>query len=85
MNYPLYQYHTPNLLLVISGDGKIRILYTPFRVQCKNSKCGFPMGCYVFVEKIRSDSKDTLEFGIWQNFYPFYYFRIVNIFDEGRL
>jgi hypothetical protein len=64
-----YIYYNPNILLVITQTGRIKMLYTPIRVKTICYDLPFPAGCIVFVDTIRSSEAETLEYKIGGYFY----------------
>lgn len=53
MNQPLrLKYVTDGCLLLINPKGKMRVIYTPFRVQCIVSSFEIPEKTWVYVEAV---------------------------------
>jgi hypothetical protein len=63
-----YIYYNPNILLVITQRGRIRMLYTPIRVITVCYYLPFPIGCIVIVDLIRS-SNSELEYHIGSEYF----------------
>lgn len=61
---PLSRDFKNDSLLVINGNGKIRRLYTPFRVLAINSFHSVKKGSWVYVEKIGVNEKHQLTFEV---------------------
>jgi hypothetical protein len=64
-----YQYYNSNALLIINAKGKIKILYTPFRVICISEQANLKKGVNVYVEEVLHDKTDKLYFLIGSNKY----------------
>jgi len=63
-------------LLVINSKGKLRTLYTPFRVKCIEGKDNIPADGWVIVEEIESPKKHGLIYLIQNKKYSHKHFRI---------
>jgi hypothetical protein len=59
-----YQYYNSNALLLVNPKGKIRVLYTPFKVTCISNESGLRIGSFVYVDEILCDAKDQLYYSI---------------------
>lgn len=46
------KYVTDGCLLLINPKGRLRVLYTPFRVLCIENSVGIPANTWVYVEAI---------------------------------
>ena len=54
------QYVNPDVLLVVNRMGLLKIIYTPFRVQCVSQIGNFRAGTFVFVDEVASAPGDKL-------------------------
>ncbi len=63
-------------ILVINTTGKIRRLYTPFRVQCQLSLDHLSASSTLYVDEVFEDTDDLLLYKINGNLYPYYHFAI---------
>ena len=71
-----------NCLIVINPQGKIRVLYTPFKVVCKQNiieqtKTNLMKGTTVYVDEVYSNIQNELLFRINGWLYSYKYFQIV--------
>jgi hypothetical protein len=71
-----YQYYNSNALLIVTPKGKIRILYTPFRVKCVSNECGIKYGVWIYVDEILFNAKDELFYIFNSNAYLYKCFEI---------
>ena len=55
-----YQYCDNNSILLVNSKGQIRRLYCPFKVQCIDPIDNIRFGIWVYVEEVKSSSKDQL-------------------------
>ena len=69
-----YQYYHSNVLLVVNVSGQIRLLYAPFRVLCIVASGRIPLNTWVYVEEIRSNDKDELQYVIFSQAYSYKFF-----------
>ena len=69
-------YYDSFSILVINPTGKIRRLYTPFRVQCIAPADSIQINTTLFVDEVFEDQDDLLLFKINGNLYPYTYFAI---------
>jgi hypothetical protein len=69
-------YHDTRSILVINPKGRIRKLYTPFKVQCITLTGRYAPGRWVYVEEVQSSQADQLIYLINGSPYPHHYFRI---------
>lgn len=74
--FPLGWDYKKDSLLVINENGKIRRLYTPFRVLAIESINTIKKGSWVYVEKILVNEKHQLVFEINGEGYLYDLFRI---------
>ena len=65
-----------NSILVINTKGKMRKLFTPFKVQCIVEIGRFKMGSIVYVEEVTAGDKDELIYLIGEGAYFHKHFRI---------
>ena len=70
-----------NCLIVINPQGKIRVLYTPFKVVCKQNiieqtKTNLKKGTTVYVDEVYSNIQNELLFRINGLLYSYKYFQI---------
>ena len=55
-------YESSKSILLINSLGRIRQLYTPFRVKVNEDVESLKKGTYVYVEEVASDPQDKLIF-----------------------
>jgi hypothetical protein len=55
-------YLDSNCLLVINSKGKLKTLYTPFRVKCINAVDSIPENSWVIVDKVEQKGPELLYF-----------------------
>lgn len=67
-------------ILIVNSLGKIRQLYTPFRVTCKTDGLGLTKGSSVYIEEVASAEGDGLLFITNTGTYPHSCFTIVASF-----
>lgn len=65
-----------NCLLVVSPTGRMRQLFTPFAIRCKQNGLLIPPGAWVYVDAIVLHPQHLLCFWINQRWYPYHYFQI---------
>lgn len=70
------KYVTDGCLLLINPNGKLRILYTPFRVICIKESLGLPLNTWVYVEAIFYHSQFKIGYLIHGNIHPYNHFQI---------
>lgn len=63
-------------ILVINDKGRIRRLYTPFRVMCLVLQYQFSVFSTLYVDEVFEDPDDLLLYKINGNLYPYYHFSI---------
>ncbi len=73
-------YGSTNSILLVNSLGRIRQLYTPFRVKVAEDVEGLKAGTYVYVEEVASDPQDRLVFITCTGAYLHSSFRIVASF-----
>ena len=73
-------YGSANSILLINSMGRIRQLYTPFRVKVSEDVEGLKQGTFVYVEVVASDPQDKLIFITNTGAYLHSSFRIVASF-----
>lgn len=73
-------YGSANSILLINSMGRIRQLYTPFRVKVSEDVEGLKQGTFVYVEEVASDPQDKLIFITNTGAYLHSSFRIVASF-----
>lgn len=73
---PLTRDFKTDSLLVINENGKIRRIYTPFRVLANESVHQVKKGSWVYVEKISVNSKHQIVYQINGNLYLYNLFWI---------
>ena len=70
------EYYDPSTLLVINKEGKIKILHTPFRVQCTVDGLSLPVHTTVYVDEVWSTEKDELQYLIFGQLYSYKFFQL---------
>jgi hypothetical protein len=55
-----YYYYDEQSILLVNHKGKMRRLYTPFKVLCIDTIGGLRCGVWVFVDEVRHSAKDEL-------------------------
>lgn len=75
-----YQFCDANSILLISQKGKLRRLYTPFKVQCIDPVGKLTKGLSLFVDEVQSAQKDELVFVINDQAYYHSHFSIMIYF-----
>ena len=73
-------YGSSKSILLINALGRIRQLYTPFRVKVAEDVDFLKKGTYVYVEEVASDPQDKLIFITTTGAYLHSNFRIVASF-----
>ena len=71
-----FKYYNSNALLVINQNGKLRVLYTPFRVLCIAAIGCINVNTQVYVEKVLSNQLDELQYVIYNDQYSYRHFKI---------
>ena len=64
------------VLLLINPQGKLRYLYTPFRVLCIQASFRVPANTWVYVEAVYSHPQYRIGFLIQGNVHPYNQFLI---------
>ena len=72
-----FYYVNPNTLLVVNPKGRIRILYTPFRVKCIDPLPTIRSNSWVYVDKVLTTSKDELKYIIHGKAYSYKFFHLL--------
>jgi hypothetical protein len=81
MNKHLHlQYYNSHTLLLINQQGKIRMLYTPFRVICVIPTERIAQGLRVYVDEVVSNKQDELLYVIFNAPYSYKYFKLPVMF-----
>jgi hypothetical protein len=70
------KYYDSFSIMIINNLGKIRRLYTPFRVVCLDNIDAIYQNSNLYVEEVFEDPDDRLLFKIGGNLYPYWYFSI---------
>lgn len=73
-------YGSTNSILLVNALGRIRQLYTPFRVKVIEDVEGLKQGSFIYVEEVASSSDDRLMFITNTGAYLHSKFRIVASF-----
>jgi hypothetical protein len=55
-----YYYYDEESILLVNHKGKIRRLYTPFKVLCMETIDNLRCGVWVYVDAVRNSDKDEL-------------------------
>jgi hypothetical protein len=71
------QYCDKTSILIINSRGIIRLLHTPFKVQCCQDVGRFKTGSIVYVEEVSAGEKDELIYLIGEGAYFHKHFRII--------
>jgi hypothetical protein len=69
-------YYKSNALVVVNLQGLIRVLYTPFRVQCISPINRISLNMWVYVEEVLSTKEDELIYLIHGQSYSHSNFKI---------
>ena len=72
----LINYHDPNSILVINPIGKMRQVFTPFKVQVKEPTSILDVNSWVLVDLVKASPSYKLMFRIGSKWYPYHLFRI---------
>jgi hypothetical protein len=72
----LINYHDPNSILVINPIGKMRQVFTPFKVQVKEPTTNLVVNSWVLVDLVKASPSYKLMFRIGSKWYPYHLFRI---------
>jgi hypothetical protein len=76
MDPPQINYIYNNCLLVVNPQGKMRQLFTPFKVQVLYDTSHFKEKSWVFVEEVKSHPQYILLYRVINHWWPYYVFRI---------
>ena len=76
MQQNLINYHDPNSILVINPIGKMRQVFTPFKVQVKEPTTNLVVNSWVLVDLVKASPTYKLMFRIGSKWYPYHLFRI---------
>ena len=76
MQQNLINYHDPNSILVINPIGKMRQVFTPFKVQVKEPTLNLDVNSWVLVDLVKASPTYKLMFRIGSKWYPYHLFRI---------
>ena len=76
MKTPRIIYFDSYSILLINPSGKIRRLYTPFMVKCKESVNQLIQNSFLYVDEVFSDPDELLLYKIGGNIYTFKHFEI---------
>lgn len=74
-----YLYYHSYALLIVNPQGKIKILYTPFRVLCTEAIGKLKLNTWLYVDKVASNGKDELRFIIFDKGYSYRHFIIATL------
>jgi len=72
----LINYHDPNSILVINPIGKMRQVFTPFKVQVQEPTLILDVNSWVVVDLVKASPTYKLMFRIGSKWYPYHLFRI---------
>ena len=70
------KYVTDGCLLLITSKGRLKIIYTPFRVLCIKETNGIPANSWVYVEAVFQHREYKIGYQIHGNLYPYNHFQI---------
>lgn len=76
MDPPQINYINHNSILIINPKGKIRQLFTPFKVQLINDISILKKNSWVVVDLVKASPSYKLMFRIGSKWYPYHLFRI---------
>ena len=76
MQQNLINYHDPNSILVINPIGKMRQVFTPFKVQVKEPTLNLDVNSWLLVDLVKASPTYKLMFRIGSKWYPYHLFRI---------
>jgi hypothetical protein len=69
-------YINPNTLMVINSEGKIRQLFTPFKVQVLQDTNHFKEKSWVIVEEIIQHPQHILLYRVINKWWPYFIFKL---------
>ena len=75
MNYKI-DHVSEGVLYLINATGKLRALYTPFRVRCTKESIGIPVNTWVFVDAVYINDLFKIGYLINNNVHPYNHFQI---------
>jgi hypothetical protein len=70
------KYQDPKCVLVVNDKGKMKQVFTPFKVQCIEEVDQIPFQSFVYVDAVLIHKKYVLLYFINQKPYPYHHFRI---------
>jgi hypothetical protein len=76
MDPPEINYEDPSSLMLVVTKGKIKRLYTPFRVQVREDIGRYRTETWVYVEGIADHRKHRILFLISSFWYPYKFFKL---------
>ncbi len=76
MDLPQINYIHNNCLLVVNPYGKMRQLFTPFKVQVLYDSSHFKEKSWIVVEEVKSHPQYILLYRVINHWWPYYVFRI---------
>ena len=76
MDPPQINYINHNSILIINPKGKIRQLFTPFKVQLINDTSILKKSSWVVVEEIRQHPKHLLIYRVINHWWPYFIFKL---------
>jgi hypothetical protein len=71
-----YSGYNINQLMLVNHEGRITVLYTPFRALTVDDSIGLPYNTWVFVDEVHGDDKDLLYYMIGGSMYLCWHFHI---------
>lgn len=74
-NYSLFRYNS-NVLLIVNQNGKMKTLFTPFRVLCVEAVGVLKKDSHIYVEEVLTDQKDEILFLVFNGVYSHHHFKI---------
>lgn len=77
MKYYHIKYCDPHSLFIINSKGRLRRIYTPFRVLCLKDIGDIPESTEVYIEEVASTDKDELVYYVAGVAYKYDCFRIL--------
>ena len=80
MNPPQINYINHNSILIINPKGKIRQLFTPFKVQLINDTSILKKKSWVMVEEVQPHKEYKMVYRITKHWWPFDLFKIAATF-----
>jgi len=81
MSYIIHLQHCdPFSILIINKSGRLRRLYTPFKVLCLLDIGSIKANMGVYIEEVATNDKDELVYLVAGIAYNHHYFRILAVF-----